>query len=208
MATIIRTDGSKEKYSPVGDYITIAEISMLINGMVEPIFIGEFWFFLCKNALRLKRDMNPIASEILGMEVWGDAVIASDDELSPTFFFPKELVKEIKAMGAHISKKIINENPALAEDAVPEEQKEAAKEIMMRSGYKKLLKSDKDFNSVMKNFEIYNDGKQIINIPPVKEERYKAVDILINYFSDKEEYEKCSELVNFKKEMDKFYKEF
>ena len=208
MATILRAIGNQEQYDAATEHITIQEISRLVNGLIEPTFIGEYWFFSCKNAQRLKRDFNEPASQLLGLEIFGDVVIAKDTELSPSFFFPPGVVDEIRAMGKNVAKKIIQENPELVEENLTEEQKEEAMEVMMEEGYKNLLRTPRSFMTIMKNFEIYNDGKQLIKIPPIKEERIKALDTLIDYFTKKEKYEKCADLIKFKEKMIEFYEEF
>lgn len=208
MATILRTNGKREEYTCKDNHITIAEISTIVNGLVEPLFIGEFWFFLCKNALRLKRDLNNQASEILGMEVWGDAIIAKDTELSPTFFFPEQVIKEIKVMSAQMAKKIIKDNPEISESKVTDEEKIEATNHLMHEGYKNLIESGKSFQLLMKNFEIYNDGVNVINVPPVLEARIDATNILIDYFTKNEEYDKCAKLIELKNKIIDFYKDF
>jgi hypothetical protein len=158
--------------------------------------------------LRLKRDFNGRASELLGVEIFGDVLIAKDNELSPTFFFPPEVIREIQSMGANLAQKMIRENPELAESKVSEEEKEVAIDTMMQSGYNSLIKKGKTFQQLMKHFELYNDGTQSVTIAPIKEERLKAMDTMIIYFTEKEDYEKCSELAKFKEQMVEYYESF
>ena len=208
MATILWVSGKTEKFEPPNDILSIAEISRIVNGLVEPLFVGEYWFFTCKNGLRLKRDFNGRASELLGVEIFGDVLIAKDNELSPTFFFPPEVIREIQAMGANLAQKMIRENPELAESKVSEEEKEVAIDKMMESGYNSLIKKGKTFAQLMKHFELYNDGIQSVNIAPVKEESLKAMDTMITYFTEKEDYEKCADLAKFREQMVEYYESF
>jgi len=61
----------------------------------------------------------------------------------------------------------------------------------MRSSYYIITK---DFTRTVNRFIVYQDGTNKIEIPHGEGERSKFIDILLNYFIELEEYEKCDTL--------------
>jgi len=235
MATIIKSDGTTYKYEPLNkSFITISEISKIINGLVEPLFAGEFWFFVCKNAKRLKREKNKQVSELLNIEIFGDVVVALDVELSPSFFVPKDFLDEkIKKLGKDIDNESFNniekylideenedygdedygdeyEDNEIKSSKKDKEDKTGQAEIdqIMIMSYENLFEKGKSFTEIIKNFELYNDGEHIIDVHPNKDERIKFIENMLEYFLKLEEYEKCSKINKFKDELINFYKDF
>lgn len=204
MATLLKTDGTKEAIMPMSEVFSLREISLILNGIIEPIFIGEYWLFYCKNGKGLNLPLNQPATNMIGMEVYGSIIIASDSELSPTFLIPPEIVHEIKAVG----QRIMDKQQPVAEEDIPEELKEQALDSIMESGYKFLISEGREFDSIMTNFELYNDGIDKIVIGPDKVKRIGAIDKLINHFSEKEDYEKCANLTKFKNKVVNYYNNY
>lgn len=65
------------------------------------------------------------------------------------------------------------------------------RDSLMRSSYYIITK---DFTKTVNRFVVYQDGTNKIEIPFGEGERSKFIDILINYFIELEEYEKCDTL--------------
>ena len=69
------------------------------------------------------------------------------------------------------------------------------KDALMRASYEIITKN---FTKTVNRFIVYKEGKQNIEIPHGIGQRSKYIDLLINYFSSEEEYEKCSVLQELK----------
>ena len=54
------------------------------------------------------------------------------------------------------------------------------------------------FTKTVNRFIVYKEGTQNIEIPHGIGQRSKYIDLLVNYFSSEEEYEKCSVLQELK----------
>ena len=69
------------------------------------------------------------------------------------------------------------------------------KDSLMRTSFEILTKN---FTKSVNRFVVYKEGKQNIEIPHGIGQRSKYIDLLIGYFSENEEYEKCSMLQELK----------
>jgi len=218
MATILKTDGTKVMVLPVGEVFTLKEISTIIDGIVEPIFIGDYWIFHAKNGNFLDRGANNTASVMVGFEIFGPIILAKDDELSPSFFIPPDVIREIKNVGKQLTNKQPpappdfpgeqqpeQPEPSEGGDKLSDEEKKEAMGRLLNEGYRMLIQSGKPFESLMQNFELFNDGVQKITVPANRERRIGAITKIIDYFTELEEYEKCAELVKFKNKVDDYY---
>lgn len=65
------------------------------------------------------------------------------------------------------------------------------RDSLMRSSYYIITK---DFTRTVNRFLVYQDGINKIEIPHGEGERSKFIDILLDYFIELEEYEKCDTL--------------
>ena len=69
------------------------------------------------------------------------------------------------------------------------------KDSLMRASFEILTKN---FTKSVNRFVVYKEGRQNIEIPHGIGQRSKYIDLLIGYFSENEEYEKCSTLQELK----------
>mgnify|MGYP000069583296 FL=1 len=69
------------------------------------------------------------------------------------------------------------------------------RDSLMRSSYYILTRN---FTKTINRFVVYNDGSHTIDIPHGIGQRSKFVDVLIEYFVELEEYEKCESLKKLK----------
>ena len=69
------------------------------------------------------------------------------------------------------------------------------KDALMRASYEIITKN---FTKTVNRFIVYKEGTQNIEIPHGIGQRSKYIDLLVNYFSSEEEYEKCSVLQELK----------
>lgn len=69
------------------------------------------------------------------------------------------------------------------------------KDALMRAAYYTLTRN---FTKTVNRFVVFKDGENIVEIPHGLGQRSKFIDVLIMYFEDLEEYEKCEKLVKLK----------
>jgi len=219
MATIIKANGEKENFEK--EIITIVDISKLINGIVEPILANDSWVFICKNGKKLKRDYNKTISEMIDFKVYGDVVVAKDDELSCSFYFPETMVDELLQESINNEEYDDDENTEddKEEDLIlktaqkikdAEEKEKQAREFIIQNAYKWLFITDLTFEEIMQNFCVHQEEK--IGTDKIercyidnKEDRFTLIDGMLEYYIKEEEYEKCSEILNFKNKMIEYY---
>jgi hypothetical protein len=69
------------------------------------------------------------------------------------------------------------------------------KDALMRAAYYTLTRN---FTKTVNRFVVFKDGENIVEIPHGINQRSKFIDVLILYFEEQEEYEKCEMLVKLK----------
>ena len=69
------------------------------------------------------------------------------------------------------------------------------KDSLMRSSYYNVTRN---FTKTVNRFIAFQDGKNTIEIPHGTGQRSKCIDLLVEYFEDLEEYEKCEKLMKLK----------
>jgi hypothetical protein len=65
----------------------------------------------------------------------------------------------------------------------------------MRSSYYTLTRN---FTKTVNRFIVFQEGKDLIEIPHGMSQRSKFIELLIEYFEKMEEYEKCDTLMKLK----------
>ncbi len=69
------------------------------------------------------------------------------------------------------------------------------KDGIMRSSYYTLTRN---FTKTVNRFIVFQEGKDLIEIPHGIHQRSKFIELLIEYFEKMEEYEKCDTLMKLK----------
>jgi hypothetical protein len=69
------------------------------------------------------------------------------------------------------------------------------KDALMRAAYYTLTRN---FTKTVNRFVVFKDGENIVEIPHGINQRSKFIDVLILYFEEQEEYEKCDKLLKLK----------
>jgi len=72
-----------------------------------------------------------------------------------------------------------------------EENNKGQRDSLMRSSYYIITKN---FTKTVNRFVVFQDGTNRIEIPHGTGERSKFIDLLMEYFIELEEYEKCDKL--------------
>jgi hypothetical protein len=75
------------------------------------------------------------------------------------------------------------------------------RDAMLRASYYILTKN---FTKTINRFVVFQDGKEIVQIPHGIGQRSRYIDMLIKYFEELEEYEKCSKLAKLRAEVIEF----
>lgn len=104
---------------------------------------------------------------------------------------PKKINKLVKEYLQKIAIKMMSEKN-YEEGLVPMHDKD----FLMRATFDCLTT---DVNRTLNNFIVFEEGDVVAEVKKGTGERVKVIDTLIEYFEVKEEYEKCSELVQLKK---------
>ena len=69
------------------------------------------------------------------------------------------------------------------------------RDALMRAAYYTLTRN---FTKTVNRFVVFKDGENIVEIPHGIGQRTKFIDVLILYFEEVEEYEKCDRLIKRK----------
>ena len=201
MAFIINEQNVKTEIHPKNQKtkkFTLSELTNLLGGvMITPAFLGDWWIF--KKADE-SGEKNYQLSELFSAPIFGSVIIAKDEELSSTFFFPRSLVKKIaeqlvQEQQTNIQKTDVNQNLDKMEDYEKEQFIEESREIVFNTVYKQLFSITNDFNYIKNNFLI-TDFSGSVRIPENKQ--FDFISQMLNHYIKKEYYEQCQILCKYK----------
>lgn len=69
------------------------------------------------------------------------------------------------------------------------------RDSLMRASYYTITRN---FTKTVNRFVVFREGSDIIEIPHGVGQRSKFIDILVDYFEELEEYEKCDKLMKLR----------
>lgn len=69
------------------------------------------------------------------------------------------------------------------------------KDSLMRASYYQITRN---FTKTVNRFIVFKDNERLIEIPHGIGQRSRFIDLMIKYFEEVEEYEKCNKLVKLK----------
>lgn len=69
------------------------------------------------------------------------------------------------------------------------------KDSLMRASYYQITRN---FTKTVNRFIVFKDNERLIEIPHGIGQRSRFIDLMIKYFEELEEYEKCNKLVKLK----------
>ena len=69
------------------------------------------------------------------------------------------------------------------------------KDNLMRASYYQITRN---FTKTVNRFIVFKDDDRLIEIPHGIKQRSRFIDLMIEYFEDLEEYEKCTKLIKLK----------
>ena len=69
------------------------------------------------------------------------------------------------------------------------------KDALMRAAFYTLTRN---FTKTVNRFVVFKDGENVVEIPHGIGQRSKFIDVLVRYFEECEEYEKCDTLIKLK----------
>lgn len=191
MAKVIKPTGEIFELMPENEKFTIEELSKLLGGLVAILFIEDKWIFVNKNGLQLKFEYNVNASKYVGFHIYGYCIIAKQNELPSQFF----MVNEEEMTEDQDTQDL---EPSQVLETQEGENMELLISDMCEKAYTELIAKNRPYDKLDDRFVIYSKDNYKAIVESF-EDRIKVIDTMIDYFSGKEEYEKCSRILNLKK---------
>ncbi len=202
MGVAFSPDGKKKEIKlKFGKRFTLRDISYIINGIVEIHFADNSWIFTNKLGAKLELTFNSYCTDLFGFAIYGICFIVPNDELEEQFFVPKELLEYQNSQ---------EPVPQSSQDQIPSDDKlendefnktdELRKrmDFYFRHALTQFFKKNKTYEDIKNDFIIFNDGKHMVRLEDTKDTRIGFLDRMILYFQELEEYEYCSQVLNFK----------
>lgn len=189
MAILVRSDGTRKVIEKI---VSIKTITDMLNGVVEPLAIGEWWVFKLRD---IRTDLNNDVSKLLNIPIYGHCILAKETELPVYFFYPKEWIKKVE--NDDYFQNVLNKN-----DNIPYNIKENDYDIdeyALIDMYNSLFPDDKIIDYEKLDKEISNELKKNPDYLKYSKIQVEILDMMIKLFSDEEEYEKCNNIYNLKK---------
>lgn len=172
MGVILRPDGRKEEISPKNGKFSLYEISELLNGLIEPHFVGDYWVFINKTAFRKGLPYNEAATALFNYPISGSCMIIKEVELPAQFF-------------------LTNNTPPKDNTEKNKEDKERELQEFFDKTYDLIFKKKRTNVQITKKFIILN-GNDVLDITKDTTKQFIVLDKLMEYYMGKEEYERCA----------------
>jgi hypothetical protein len=226
MAKLIKINSKISTIKPKNDRFSLKEINDLIGLYVHPFFNDNNWIFVDSFTETVDANYNAAASKLLKIDIWGDCLISNTDELLPSFLISSDFlnslnniyeiyITELSKMFKDIEQEVEEDDDEIlplnndlkkesnnSNDAKKEEDIKNF-EYFYIEAYKNLLELNISFKDLMKRFIIFRSNDKFIEINTNNNERISFLNLLINYFSDKEDYEKCRRIKLLKNYIEK-----
>lgn len=172
MAKIINTDGNVDIVSPKNSkYFSLEEITYMIGGIVELCFFNDVWFFYNKHGHLLNMPANGNASKLISYPISGICIVIESKELSTPFFSSESEFD--------VEKQIIDDEYTLYTKTY---------DCIFKFSENEIMKCKKI--NLPNNISLDLNQKEHVNKFLV------VLNSLLNFYTTKEEYEKCHKINN------------
>ena len=189
-------------------YFTVEEISFRLDGIVQPVFFDNVWFFYNPNGLKVGMTHNYEAARLLGYPVYGDCIYI-EQNLLPSYFFVNGLSRNEEGEpivdeeddGEYDDEDIedfMDEESALQEiEKMEGEIKHLDNYIVKNTydiSYSTFFQSGYDFTELIKN-RVVSDANGQTTILSTISAYYKYLDSMYRFYIKNDEFDKCEKLV-------------
>lgn len=196
MGVILKSDGRKEEIRPRDGHFTLLEISNLLDGLIVPHFVGEYWLFINVTGFKQGLSFNEPASALFNYPIAGSCFIALVDELPPQFFLSDKNETNIEDGPSTIERR----NSPIENSSNKEESKSDKHYELCAQTYNKIFSKNRTNKNIKKRFLIITKNNETKDISNNISSQIEILNTLLNTFLHNEEYERCQRIVDLLKE--------
>jgi hypothetical protein len=211
MAIKITTEAIVKVIKPKGQQFSLEELNEQVDGWIEPLKIGPLWIMYREKAKEEGEEMNQIASFFFDVAIYGTVMVVSPQEMPTEWDLLDEsenswtadqiesgfltALQSALIYNRLMNSKIKDTSPISKEEwsFKPSDEVDDSLKDFFRKSYD-LIVAHKDKPDATLLFE---DDTVIVRTAN-KTDHIKALDQMINYFIEEEEYEKCAQLQKIK----------
>jgi hypothetical protein len=213
MAVKITSDGIVKIAAPEGFQFNLDELNSHVDGWIEPLKIGPVWVMYREKSKESGEPLNQVASFFFDVPMYGTVLVVppqqmpteweimepsdykwSSEQIDTGFLTAlknsllqyKIMNEVLRGMGEEVDKK----NPFKEEWAFrPTDEIDDDLKEFFRKSYDSIVAQEKPADDTL----LFEDDNIIVRTLN-KEDRHKAIEQMIQYFVEEEEYEKCAKL--------------
>lgn len=189
---LVNTDGTRVNITQKIE--SIKTISELLNGIIEPIALGEWWVFKLRD---IRTDLNNDITKIINIPTYGPCILAKEDELPKYFFYPKEWFK--KKENDDIYEDVLNKKSDSLYNIKEDDDTNDIELSALNDLYYNLFPVDKNVDYKLLDKEINKKLKKDPEYLSASTYQIEMMDKMLEVFIEEEEYEKCNNIYNLKK---------
>ncbi len=212
IAQIIKANQQKNDLFPENKkYFSIEEISFILDGIVQPVFFSNVWFFYNPNGLKMQLSYNYEAARLLGFPVYGDCIFIEQSYL-PSYFFitgldrndngevteendlDNELIDDM--MDDDEEEMIDDESDLLELEKIDEQEQIANVKRTYDISFSTIFNNGYTYDELMKSKIITDSNGQLYKISSLTG-YYKFLDNMYRFYIKNDEFDKCEKIVEF-----------
>lgn len=189
-------------------YFTVEEISFRLDGIVQPVFFKDVWFFYNPNGLKMNLNYNYEAARLLGFPIYGDCIYI-EQNLLPSYFFIDGLSRDDEGEpivdededdeydDGDIKDFIDRESDLQEIKKMEDEIKYLDKHLLKNSydiSYTAIFHNGFTFSELIKNKIVSDMNGQNIRLSTLNS-YYKYLYSMYAFYIKNDEFDKCEKLV-------------
>lgn len=211
MAVKITSEAIVQTVRPSREYFTLDELNSHVEGWIEPMKVGPFWLMYKENSKESGKEYNQVASFFFDVPIYGTILIVPPQQMpieweltDPNDFryTPDQIDAGFLTSLQNSLMMYRNFNTQVEKEILPKEEwsYKPTGEIDENTAefFKKVYQTIIDQKSV--DQILYEDEETIVRTDNIKD-KITTLQLMIDYFVQEEEYEKCAALRNYVNEL-------
>ena len=207
MAVKITAEAIVKTVKPEKYKFTLDELNSQVDGWIEPLKVGLFWVMYRENAKQNEEPFNQLASFFFDVALYGTVLIVPPQQMPEEWELMEDsdyrytadqidagfltALQNALVMYRSLSAQIVPDitpNEEWVYTPVDDVDENTAK--FFKASYETIIEQKN------KNEVLYDDGVAILKTKTVSD-KVKTLQLMMSYFVEQEEYEKCASLRNY-----------
>jgi hypothetical protein len=207
MAVKITSEAIVRTIKPSREHFTLDELNSHVEGWIEPLKVGPFWVMYKENSKESGKEYNQVASFFFDVPIYGTVLIVPPQQMPTEWELagPEDFRYTADQIDAGFLTSLQNSlmmyrtfNTQVEKEIIPKEEWSYKPTGEIDENTANFFKEVYQTIIDQKNIEqiLYEDEETIIRTDTI-EDKIKTLQLMIDYFIEEEEYEKCAALKKY-----------